>query len=269
MRQVCAPANVAEAQMLVHMLGEHDILAHIHGEALQGGVGELPAGGLLQVAVADEDYDAARRLIEAWEKTDAPSPTPKPALPFVTGLLVFALGLFGGWGLHVAATRNAIPIDVSVERLDLNGDGQIDQTYHFRIAAPWAHKGETDQNFDGVFDLTQRFDEAGTIVSADADNNFDSFVESQTEYRAGLATRTHIDTNRDGVIDRKIYYRNNVVSREEIHDPDTQLLLRIDYYNNLRLDRVEIDLDRDGFLETVRTIDPIGEVTATETRARP
>lgn len=268
MKQVYAPANVAEAHMLVHMLGEHDILAHIHGEALQGGVGELPAG-LLQVAVADEDYDEARRLIEAWEKSDTPTQIPKPTIPFISGLLIFALGLLGGWGLHVAAVRNAIPIDSDVQRLDLNGDGQSDWSYYYRVGAMYPYRGEGDRNFDGAIDQKQRYDQVGTLVSAESDDNFDRFFETRTRFRAGNTLQSDVDANSDGIVDRKLFFSHGVLVREEIFADDPQRPVRVDHYNNLRLDRAEIDADRDGFFETIRTIDQFGEITATETRTRP
>jgi hypothetical protein len=57
MKQVYAPANTAEAHMLAHLLEQAGVRAHVHGEALQGAVGESPAANLLQLLVADEDYD--------------------------------------------------------------------------------------------------------------------------------------------------------------------------------------------------------------------
>lgn len=114
MRQAYAPANSAEAHMLAHMLDQNGIEAHIHGEALQGGVGELPASGLLQLLVADDDYERARALIAAWERANVSSPdetTQKPRVPIWMGLIVFAIGVGGGWALHEAAKQNVIPID--------------------------------------------------------------------------------------------------------------------------------------------------------------
>ena len=49
MQEVYQPANAPEAHMLVHLLGEAGITAHIHGEALQGAVGELPAGNVIRL----------------------------------------------------------------------------------------------------------------------------------------------------------------------------------------------------------------------------
>jgi hypothetical protein len=40
----------------------------VQGEFLQSGAGELPLGGLVAVAVADEDVAIAREIIEDWEK---------------------------------------------------------------------------------------------------------------------------------------------------------------------------------------------------------
>jgi hypothetical protein len=45
-------------------------------------------------------------------------------------------------------------------------------------------------------------------------------------------------------------------------------MARINHYDDGRLQRSEIDLDRDGFLETVRTFDRYGEVVSSETRRR-
>lgn len=269
MKQVYAPANIAEAHMLVHMLGENSILAHILGEALQGGVGELPAGGLLQIMVAEEDHAAARRLIEAWEKTDTPAPTPKPALPFVAGLIVFVLGLLGGWALHVAAVNNAIPIDTSESRVDQNGDGVDDLTYFYRIGAPYAYKAEIDRNFDGGIDLIDHYDAAGIATRRESDDDFDGFTESRMRLRTGNPVSTEVDTNRNGVADIKYFFTDGVMRREEFHDNRTGRLARVNFYANLRLERAEIDLDRDGFLETIRGFDEFGEITSTETRTPP
>ncbi len=269
MRQVYAPANLAKAHMLAHLLKQNSIPAHIHGEALQGGVGELPASGLLQLLVADEEHQRARALILGWERANVPAsnePPAKPRVPIWMGLIVFALGVGGGWVLKTAAQNNVIPLDAAEVGLDQNGDGGDDLVYFYRVGAPYPYKAEADTNFDGDVDVTDYYDAASIITRRDTDANFDHFVESRTTYSAGNAVRTDIDSNRNGVIDTQIFYRNGVISREEIQDNRTGRIARVNYYANLRLDRSESDLDGDGFLETVRTYNELGEVTATETR---
>ena len=44
---VYAATNAVEAHMIVHLLQQSEIEAHIDGEHLQGAVGELPAATLL------------------------------------------------------------------------------------------------------------------------------------------------------------------------------------------------------------------------------
>ena len=216
MKQVYAPANSAETHMLAHFLEQNGIVSHIHGEALQGGVGELPAAGLLQLLVANEDYDRARALIAAWERTNVPAPdgaNEKPRPPIWMGLMVFTMGVGGGWMLNVAAQRNAIPIDAQEVRYDQNSDGRDDLVFYYRVGAALAHKATSDLNFDGAMDSTDFFDASGATIRSEADNDVDGFVESRTIYTNGAATRTDVDRNRNGVGDIQVYYRAGVVSR--------------------------------------------------------
>jgi hypothetical protein len=269
MKQVYAPANLAEAHMLAHMLEQNGIPAHVHGEALQGGVGELPAAGLLQMLVADEDYELARALIADWERINVPAPdaaSEKPRVPIWMGMIVFSIGALSGWALKTIAEQNAIPINVQEIGYDQNGDGSNDLTYFYRVGAQYAYKGELDRNFDGSVDLTEYYADGGIYVRLEADDNFDGFAESRTTYDTGNPARTNIDHDRDGDTDVQVTYRSGVISREEIQDARTRQAARVNYYENLRLTRSESDLNGDGFLETVRSYNDLGEVTATETR---
>ncbi|HCK84333.1 MAG TPA: hypothetical protein DHW63_07410 [Hyphomonadaceae bacterium] len=271
MKQVYAPANSAEAHMLAHLLEQNGIRAHIHGEALQGGVGELPAGGLLQLLAADNDYDRARALIIDWEQTNAGNPAEtreKQSVPIWIGLLVLTIGVGGGWLLRTAALNGSIPIDATETRLDRNGDGRDDLTYFFRVGAPYAYRAETDRNFDGATDATDYYDSEGIIIRFESDDNFDGFVESTTAYSAGNPIRTETDLNRNSLVDIQIHYQRGVISYEEIRDNRTGHIARVNHFVNMRLVRSESDLNGDGFLETTRTYDALSEVTRTETRSR-
>ncbi len=66
MRRVYEPETLLEAEMLLSMLGNEGIQAHLSGRHLVGGVGELPALGLLGLLVADEQAERARSLIGAY-----------------------------------------------------------------------------------------------------------------------------------------------------------------------------------------------------------
>jgi hypothetical protein len=68
MKQVYQAENNIQAHMVVHVLEQAGVHAHVQGEFLQSGAGDLPLGGLVAVAVADEDVAIARAIIEDWEK---------------------------------------------------------------------------------------------------------------------------------------------------------------------------------------------------------
>lgn len=87
--------------MLQDVLKQQGLAALVLGEHLQGGVGELPAAGLVRLVTDDQDAERARQLIAQWEATQPREPT--PALPqragsrakwFLLGVLVGAAAVF-------------------------------------------------------------------------------------------------------------------------------------------------------------------------------
>ena len=68
MKRVYQAANHIQAHMVMHILEQAGVHAHVQGEFLQSGAGELPIGNLVGVVVADEDVTLAREIIEEWEK---------------------------------------------------------------------------------------------------------------------------------------------------------------------------------------------------------
>lgn len=60
-------SNSLDAHMIKSLLEQQDIPAYIQGEYLQGGVGEIPAFGLVKIAVNDAYYDRARKIITEWQ----------------------------------------------------------------------------------------------------------------------------------------------------------------------------------------------------------
>ncbi len=63
-------ANIADAHLIRQMLEAEGIHAFIQGEYLQGAVGELPANTEILVQVGDDDYAAARAIVESWESSE-------------------------------------------------------------------------------------------------------------------------------------------------------------------------------------------------------
>lgn len=68
MRAIYEPAHSIEANLIVGLLNQIGIKAHIAGEYLQGGAGELPAFGVMRVMVEDKDAADARQLIDEWNE---------------------------------------------------------------------------------------------------------------------------------------------------------------------------------------------------------
>ena len=66
MRRIYEPENLLEAEMLSGMLASEGIAVQVVGRDLIGAVGELPMQGLLGLAVADEQAEYARQLIDAY-----------------------------------------------------------------------------------------------------------------------------------------------------------------------------------------------------------
>ena len=68
-------------------------------EALQGAAGDLPAGSMVQLLVADEDYDRARQLLKQWEQVESPAePEAKPGrrFRFVAAFVFLTVGVVAG-----------------------------------------------------------------------------------------------------------------------------------------------------------------------------
>ena len=68
MKRVYQAANHIQAHMVMHVLQQAGVNAHVQGEYLQSGAGELPVGNLVGVAVEDDDVEIAREIISDWEK---------------------------------------------------------------------------------------------------------------------------------------------------------------------------------------------------------
>ena len=66
MQRIYEPENLMEAELLLGMLASEGVTATLQGRDLIGGAGELPALGLLGLAVADDHARYARELIDAY-----------------------------------------------------------------------------------------------------------------------------------------------------------------------------------------------------------
>ena len=60
-------SNRIEAYLIKNLLEQQEIPAYVFGDYLQGGVGEIPAIGLVTVNVSDSDYTRAKEIVDEWD----------------------------------------------------------------------------------------------------------------------------------------------------------------------------------------------------------
>ncbi len=82
--------------MILNLLEVRGINGRIEGEYLQGGIGELPAMGMVRVLVAEESYPEARQIINEWESIQPPGDAPQPETPASVAIRIFIAGVFVG-----------------------------------------------------------------------------------------------------------------------------------------------------------------------------
>ena len=60
-------SNSIEAYLIKNLLEQQEIAAYVFGDYLQGGVGEIPAIGLVTVNVSDSDFTKAKEIVDEWD----------------------------------------------------------------------------------------------------------------------------------------------------------------------------------------------------------
>jgi hypothetical protein len=261
MKRVYQAANSVEAHMIVHLLEQAGVQAHVQGEHLQSGAGELPVG-LVSVAVQDEDVETARSVIRDWEAKSTPSSRETPPPTRRAPMFAFLVGavLSGGlvWSLYNG------PED-AMER-DRNDDGRIDE--RATSSSGRVDSIETDRNFDGKMDAVATYDRDGYITKFESDDDFDGMRESMTTYRRGEPERYTVDWDGDGAIDYRADFESGVMRTETYLDRTTGRPVKRVSYLGAKADRVDLDVDGDGQWERSYRLDrydePIREAAGVE-----
>lgn len=254
-------ANLVEGHMLVDLLQQEGLEGRVDGGPLAGAAGVLPAGPLVRVMVVEEDYPAARALVDRWnaEQPGQPGqPLQASARPrgrlawWVAGLLVGVLGSYA-W-FHAPVDRRGI---------DRDHDGRFEVQV---IYAPGgqALRQELDRNLDGKVDFVGRFDAYGAYESSRADEDFDGVFESESAYKDGNIESSTADTDGDGYPDMRWFYVRGVLHSIDYIQPQSGRALRTEYYRLGRMTHAERDLDGDGRMDKRIRYDATGEVASTE-----
>lgn len=174
MKTLYEASNAIEAHMLVDLLKQEGLMAHIQGEYLQGAVGEIPAAGLVRIEIDEAAFAQARALIDRWEtaqpSTQATASAPKKSSSVLGMFLGIIIGFISCYAFYRAPTN--------ANGLDHNGDGVIDEKW-IQSASGSALSYEADRNLDGKVDLIGKYNKHGTTESAESDDNFDGVFETQ------------------------------------------------------------------------------------------
>lgn len=258
MKTVFEAANAVEAHMVRDLLRQEGIAAHIHGEHLQGAMGELPAAGLVRLVVDEADYPRGRAVIDAWETAQPKDIAPRPAPTRPRLLVTFIVGL----ALGSAVTWSFFRTAVTADGIDYNRDGVLEDRW-FYSAGGLPVRSELDRNGDGKVDHVTHFNRNGVPDTAESDDNFDGVFEVRWFYRNGSVETAEMDSDGDGYFDLRTRSRFGVAVSTEFLDPASGLPLRIEHYRGGRLFRAEVDTDRDGRLDLEQEYNGLGEVRAT------
>lgn len=258
MKTVFEPSNSLEGYMLQDLLKQRGIDSRLDGAHLQGGVGELPASGLVRLVVSEEDFRAARAVIDDWESTNVTDPIPPTRRRVSTGFAGALVGLLVG----IAASYAYFRVPAPSEGIDHDGNGSLDERW-FTSTAGTIIRTEIDRDFDGKTDIIYRYDRQGRLDTADSDDNFDGAFETKWNYIRGNATYAEVDSDSDSSPDLILRLSNGVLASTEYLVPGISQPVRKEYFDLNRLTSAEVDSDRDGQLDTRHTYSPVAEIVET------
>ncbi len=265
-------AHSTDAHLMKNLLEQAGIASYIRGEYLQGGLGDIPVTGMMQVCVEAADVERARAIIDDWnrgvlpiaeeELEDPIEPLSTPtdtAGKFGFGRFLFA-SLFGaalGAGLMWVGLRGP-----STEyAFDYNGDGKPDERSFY--SGNSLKRVEYDRNHDGKTDASVSYANDGSVARGESDNDFNGRMETKTRYLHGQWQSEESDDDGDGAIEYQADAVSGVVYSEQWLDAQGRVFKRVQYEGNAPVTG-QIDADKDGTLDTRRFYDRTGEITRSE-----
>jgi hypothetical protein len=262
MQTIYNAANAIDAQRVIDLLASEAILAHVQGAYLTGGVGELPAGDMVRVWVADEDAERAREVLsrndnnlalpdDEDDRRPEPAPSAKRGIP--SGWVGLVFGLLIGYGLAYWQLR----LPQETDEVDYNGDGIVDTKYEFhgeRLVG-----SSDDRNGDERPDQVWVHGAEGAS-EATIDDDFDGRFEAKARYRKNQPAAVERDVDGDDFAELRSEYAHGVLIEATFSDPATGAVFKREHYEGGVLVRAEVDANRDGTFETTRRYDASGEI---------
>ncbi len=239
--------------MICDLLARAGISARVDGEFLAGAGGELPLGNAVKVRVDPARAAEARAVIDEWERTQPPEPTPAPQASRYRSPLWFLAGAMAGAALMFAALRGPS----SESGVDYDGDENYEIRYHF--AGRTTSMTEMDRNGDGKVDAVWHFDVRGVEKDYAYDDDFDGRFEWIGTPRHGQPDVNRLDADGDGRTDVTSYHVHGVERTTDFHRAeDGRVVKRVHLAGGMPIS-ADFDADGDGTFERHVEYDRLGE----------
>ena len=157
---------------------------------------------------------------------------------------------------RMAITEKTLPDGLTLEEVDLNGDGEPEIFNYYREREDSYRlliRKDADLNMDGRVDVRSWFTDTGKLELEEMDGDFDGQYDMWDHYQdtdgdgAPERVASEVDTDFDGKADMFTYYRDGKVIRKE---RDTNGDDRIDHWEKFDAQGVVVksgsDSDYDG-----------------------
>lgn len=247
--------NVLEAQMISGLLDQYGIENQVDGALLTGGAGELQAGSVVRVMVAEESIQDAERIVADWHKqqpleSDLKKET-RPKGRIIPSIVSFILGGF--------LTASFIFFNSDTIEHDRNNDGEVDEE--------WVYFGDSqtklvlDRNFDGNNDFKTFYRKhSGLAYRSHADNDFDGIFETHYTFKYGETVFEKSDVNKDGFYEIQNYYKGGVLTHYDFLSASTGQVIKRTYFDGFRITESHQDTNGDGKLDEIIKYDVLENV---------
>lgn len=259
MKTLYEASNAIEAHMLVDLLKQEGLTAHIRGEHLQGAVGEIQASGLVRLEIDESEFAQARDFIDRWDATQPAESTNSAVQKKSSRIFWMFLGIIVGFGSCYAIYR----MPTITNGIDHNGDGILDEKWIESVSGAGV-RYEADRNLDGKVDVIGQYNKRGAMESTESDDDFDNAFETKTQYKDGNLSESDVDTDADGFHDLVIHDTHGIPLSQEYVSPINGKILKIDHFKLGKLVSAEVDTNQDGTLDTRHTYDHLGELKSSE-----